>query len=137
MTAAEAVPRKILVIDDEPDVVRYLEMLLQDNGYQTVSAPDGKRGFEKARVEHPDLICLDITMPEKSGVRFYRELRGDRDLSQVPVVVVTAVTGFGGDPTSFEQFLDTRPQVPAPDAFVPKPIDRGAFLAAVAHLLPR
>ncbi len=136
MIAAEAKPKKILVIDDEPDVVRYLETLLQDNGYQTVSAPDGKQGFEKARAEHPDLICLDITMPEKSGVRFYRELREDRELGAVPVVVVTAVTGFGGDPASFEKFLSTRPQVPSPDAFVPKPIDRGAFLAAVSNLLP-
>jgi CheY-like chemotaxis protein len=136
MSALEAKPRKILVIDDEPDVVRYLETLLQDNGYETLSAADGKQGFEKAKAEHPDLICLDITMPEKSGVRFYRELREDRELGDVPVVVVTAVTGFGGDPASFEQFLGSRPRLPAPDAFVAKPIDRDEFLSTVSRLLP-
>ena len=129
-------PRKlILILDDEPHVVTYLETLLQDNGYRTVSAADGKQGLERAKTEHPDLICLDITMPEKSGIRFYRELREDRELGDVPVIVVTAVTGFGRDPASFEQFLGKRPQPPPPNAFVPKPIERGEFLAAVSNLL--
>jgi hypothetical protein len=68
-------------------------------------------------------------------VRFYREARGDADLAKIPVIVVTAVTGFGGDPESFKNFLGTRPQVPPPDGFVPKPVDREALLKAVAELL--
>ncbi len=134
MTTSQA-SKKILVIDDEPDVVTYLETLLQDHGYQTVSAGDGEAGLAKARSEKPDLICLDMTMPEKSGVRFYREVRADAELEVVPVVVVTGVTGYGGDSASFERFLGSRSQVPPPNAFVPKPIDRDKFLATVAELL--
>jgi CheY-like chemotaxis protein len=136
MTTSQA-SKKILVIDDEPDVVTYLETLLQDHGYQTVSARDGEQGLAKARSEKPDLICLDITMPEKSGVRFYREVRGDAALASVPVVVVTGVTGYGGDPASFERFLGSRSQVPPPNAFVPKPIDRDQLLATISGLLPQ
>jgi CheY-like chemotaxis protein len=82
--------RTILVVDDEPHVVVYLEMLLQDQGYATVSAANGREGMEKARAHTPDLICLDITMPEESGVRMYRSLKEDPRLASIPVLVVTA-----------------------------------------------
>jgi len=128
--------RKILIIDDEPNVVAYLEMVLQDEGYQTVSAANGREGFEKARQERPDLVCLDINMPEESGVRFYRNVKGDPDLADVPVLIVTAVTGLGGNPEPFRKFLSTRKQIPAPEGFFPKPIDRDEFLEKVRELLP-
>jgi CheY-like chemotaxis protein len=127
--------KKILIIDDERSVVAYLETLLQDNGYETVSAENGRVGYEKAKSEKPDLVCLDITMPEESGIRFYRNLKDDPELHAVPVVVVTAVTGDGGDPEPFKKFLSTRKQVPPPEAFFPKPIDREEFLEAVARIL--
>jgi CheY-like chemotaxis protein len=129
--------RTILVVDDEPHVVAYLEMLLQDQGYATVSAPDGRQGLEKARAERPDLICLDITMPEESGVRMYRNLKEDPELASIPVLVVTAVTGLGGDPEPFRHFLNTRKSVPAPEAFFSKPIERETFLAKVEEVLAR
>jgi len=59
--------KKILIIDDEKHVVTYLETLLQDNGYDTISAYDGKVAMEKVKSERPDLVCLDITMPVQSG----------------------------------------------------------------------
>lgn len=127
--------KKILVMDDEPHVVAYLEALLQDHGYDTVSAVDGVEGMEKTRSEHPDLVCLDITMPRESGIRYYRDLKDDPELTNTPVFVITAVTGYGGDPESFKHFLTTRQQVPPPEGFFPKPIDRDAFLAAVAAQL--
>ena len=137
MTTPESTPKKILVIDDEPDVVRYLETLLQDNGYATVTAKDGGEGLERVRSEKPDLVCLDVTMPEKSGIRFYRELREDPNLAATPVVVVTGVTGYGGDPEPFKRFLETRGQVPPPDAFFSKPIDREEFLAKIGQILAK
>ncbi len=127
--------RKILIVDDEPDVVTYLEMLLNDAGYATVTAENGRDGFTTAKAEQPDLICLDITMPEESGIRCYRNLREDEALEEVPVLVVTAVTGYGGDPEPFKQFMSTRPQVPAPEGFFSKPIDQEAFIAKVNELL--
>ncbi len=127
--------KKILVVDDEPDVRTYLEMLLKDAGYETISAENGREAFAMAQSEKPDLICLDITMPEESGIRCYRNLREDETLKSVPVVIVTAVTGVGGDPDPFQQFISTRPQVPAPEGFFSKPIDREAFLGKLGELL--
>jgi len=127
--------KRVLILDDEPNVVTYLETLLQDNGYETVSAANGKEGMEKAKTEKPDLVCLDITMPEQSGIRFYRNLKEDPDLAGTPVVVVTAVTGTGGDPEPFRRFMSTRKQIPAPEAFFSKPIDQAEFLDKVASLL--
>ncbi len=127
--------RKILIIDDEPDVVSYLEMLLRDAGYETVSASNGREGMEMARQEKPDLVTLDVSMPEASGTRFYREIRQDPDLAETPVVIVTAVTGYGGDPYGYEKFLSGRKLVPPPDGFFPKPIEPESFLAAIGELL--
>jgi CheY-like chemotaxis protein len=127
--------KRVLVIDDEPDVVAYLETLLRDNGYETTSAENGRTGFEMVKQEKPDLVCLDITMPEESGIRFYRDLRDDPQLARTPVIVVTAVTGFGGDPEPFRHFISTRKQVPPPEGFLAKPIDQQEFLGMVARVL--
>lgn len=135
MTSQPNAKKKILVIDDEENIVKYMEALLQDNGYDTVAAYNGNQGLEKARSEKPDLICLDITMPEKSGIRFYRELKEDAAIAEIPVVVVTAVTGYGGDPEPFRQFLSNRPQFPPPAEFISKPIDREVFLEVIARVL--
>ncbi len=130
-----AKPKLVLVIDDEPSVVTYLETLLRDNGYDTCSAENGRTGFEKVKQERPDLVCLDITMPEESGIRFYRDLKDDPELKGTPVIIVTAVTGFGGDPEPFKHFISTRKHVPPPEGFLAKPIDQQEFLATVARVL--
>ncbi|HXK36321.1 MAG TPA: response regulator [Candidatus Paceibacterota bacterium] len=127
--------KKILILDDEPSVVTYLETLLRDNGYDTVSASDGSEGMEKALSEKPDLITLDISMPEKSGVRFYRELKDSPDLASIPVLVVTAVTGYGGKPEDFQKFISSRKHVPPPEGFVAKPINRDELLKEIGNLL--
>ena len=130
-------PRTVLAVDDEPHVVAYLEMLLQDHGYATLSAADGREGLAKTRAHAPDLICLDITMPEESGVRMFRNLREDPELAGIPVVVVTAVTGLGGDPEPFMNFLNTRKHITPPEAFFSKPLEREKFLEKVSELLAR
>jgi len=121
--------KKIIVIDDEPDIVTFLTLLLEDNGYATISAKDGQEGFEKINAEHPDLVLLDITMPEKSGVRCYREMRSDPGLKSIPVVIVTGVA------KEFKNFISTRRQVPPPDGFIAKPIDKKELLDLVARLI--
>jgi len=135
MTDTQAAKKRILVVDDEQHIVTYLETLLGDNGYGTVAAYNGEEAMETARNAKPDLVTLDITMPKASGVRFYREFKSDPDLASTPVVIVTAVTGYGGDPIGFRDFISTREQVPPPEGFVPKPIDKEELLGTVANLL--
>ncbi len=127
--------KMILILDDEPHVVTYLATLLEDHGYATEAAANGIEGMEKIRVRKPDLISLDITMPEQSGIRFYRDLRENPEWAAIPVIVVTAVTGYGGDPEPFERFLSTRKQLPPPEGFLSKPIDQKEFLDLVKKLL--
>jgi len=127
--------KTILIVDDEPDIVSYLEMILQDNGFDTTTAGNGNEAMEAVKQNRPDLVTLDITMPEASGTRFYKELRTDPDLSSIPVIIVTAVTGLGGDKYAYEKFISNRSLVPAPEGYFPKPIEREAFVAAVKKLL--
>lgn len=136
MTENQDSRKKILVVDDEQSTIIYIETLLQDNGYDTVSARDGAEGWEKVKSEKPDLVSLDISMPEQSGIRLYRNLRENPDFASIPVMIVTAVTGWGGDPEEFHKFISTRKQVPPPEAFIAKPIDRDLFLETVLGLLP-
>ena len=91
--------------------------------------------LEILRREKPDLVTLDISMPEASGTRFYKELKQDPELASTPVFIVTAVTGFGGDKYGYEKFISHRRLVPAPEAFFPKPIDREELIAAVNEQL--
>lgn len=128
--------KKILILEDDPDVVTYLTTLFEDHGYAADSAVNGWEGMEKAKASPPDLITLDMSMPGKSGIRFYREIKEDPALSKVPVVVVTGVTGFGGNPDDFRRFLETRTQMPPPDAFIAKPIDLEGLPKVVRDLLP-
>ena len=121
--------KKIIVIDDDQELVSFMTMLLQDNGYQTVEANNGEQGLQRTRQEHPDLILLDISMPEKSGVRFYRELCGDDELKDIPVVMVTGVT------EDFKRFIHQRKQVPPPAGYLTKPVDQQELLATITKLL--
>jgi len=127
--------KKILVIDDEADTVTYLVTLLQDNGYETVSANDGEEGLEKVKTEKPDLVVLDFTMPQKTGMGVYKEIKTDPDRASIPVVFVTGVTGFGGDVEGIKKFIEARKNIPSPEGFFSKPIDRDEFLKKVATLL--
>lgn len=127
--------KRILVIDDESDERIYLSTLLEDHGYSTEVARDGNEGMEKVLADRPDLVTLDITMPGKSGVKFFREMREDPALSGVPIVVVTGVTGLGGKSEEFHEFLSTRKQTRPPDGFMAKPVDREKLLETIGNLL--
>jgi CheY-like chemotaxis protein len=135
---AKDAPKRILVVDDEEDVITYLSALLTDAGYAVTAAHDGQEAIDEVRRERPDLVSLDITMPEKSGVRFYREMREDPDLAGVPIVIVTGVTNPWSGPHgegTFEKFISTRRKVPPPEGFFEKPLDPEAFLAKLASIL--
>lgn len=128
MTAATA-KRTILVVDDEPDVVTFLTTLLQDNGYETVTASTGAEAMQRIREKRPDLVTLDITMPEKSGVGAYRDIKTDPALASIPVVIVTGISD------EFQKFISGRKAVPPPDAYLSKPIVEQTFLETIRKLL--
>jgi len=88
-----AMPKKILIIDDDPVVVKYLEAVFSDNGYATCSASSSMEGIEVVRKEKPDLITLDLQMPGEWGPRFYRKLRKDKGLRDIPVIVISGIDG--------------------------------------------
>jgi len=123
--------KKILIVDDEQDILAYLTTLFKDNGYETVTAGDGKEAFEIAKKENPDLITLDIVMPKESGVRFYRDAKADEDLKNIPIIIITALTGYGYDPEGFHKFIKSRKQVPPPEGFMAKPVDTEELLKLV------
>ena len=86
-------PKKILIIDDDPVIVKYLQAIFSDNGYATCSASSSMEGLEVVRKEKPDLITLDLQMPGEWGPRFYRKLRKDKEVRDIPVIVVSGIDG--------------------------------------------
>jgi CheY-like chemotaxis protein len=121
--------KKILVVDDEPDVVAYVRTWLEDNGFSVIDAANGREGFAKAKSDHPDLIVLDISMPEESGVRMFRDLQGDEQTTGIPVVILTGISH------EFKRFIETRRQVRPPAGYFDKPPDREQLLAKINELL--
>ena len=86
-------PKKILIIDDDLVVVKYLQAVFSDNGYETCTATSSMEGLDVVRKEKPDLITLDLQMPGEWGPRFYRKLIQDKDLKDIPVIVVSGIDG--------------------------------------------
>ncbi len=85
--------KKIMVVDDDPVIVKYIVTLLEDNGYATCSAADGAQAYERARAEKPDLITLDLDMPEEWGTKFYRRLSKEEEFKDLPVIVISGLSG--------------------------------------------
>ena len=85
--------KKILIVEDEPDVMEFISDLLTDQGYTIDTAADGNLGFEKAQEFKPDLILLDIQMPNETGVGLYRRMYRNKDLKDIPVIVVSGMPG--------------------------------------------
>jgi len=129
--------KKVLVVDDEPDVITFLTTLLRKNGYEVCEACDGVEGMKKVIEEKPDLVCLDLLMPEKTGLKMYREMRRDAQLKQVPVIMVTGISV--ADPWDFKDFKkfihEHDHAVGRPDGYIEKPVDKEKFLKAVKEVL--
>lgn len=127
-------PKKILIIDDEPDTLVFLGTLLKKNGYQVTEACDGVEGMKKVLSEQPDLVCLDLLMPEKTGIRMYREMRKDEALKSIPVIMVTGFSTSALGYMDFKKFIHQR-SIPAPEGYIEKPIDKDEFLKAVKEVV--
>lgn len=123
--------RTILVVDDEPDARDFFATVLEDNGFEVQTANNGTEAIQSLEESPPDLVTLDITMPEKSGVAVYRRLREDERFQDIPVIIITGVSD------DFKQFISTRRQVPPPDGYISKPVEAHDLVAKVEELLDR
>ncbi|MFC1821480.1 DVU0259 family response regulator domain-containing protein [Thermodesulfobacteriota bacterium] len=84
-------PKKILILDDDPMIVDYLTDLFRDNGYETCFAYNAEEGFDVLQKEKPDLITLDLDMPKITGPLFYVKFRKMEDLKDTPVIVISGL----------------------------------------------
>ena len=122
--------KTILVVDDDPDARDFFVTVLEDNGFATVTARDGNEALDRlAEGLSIDLVTLDITMPEKSGVGVYRKLREEDRYKGIPVIIITGVSD------DFKQFISTRRQVPPPEGYLSKPVEPADLVAKVRELL--
>ena len=115
--------KKVLVVDDDPDVRLFSVTVLEENGYTALEAENGEEGLKMIKAEKPDLVLLDILMPRQSGIRLYRELKTTKSLKDVNVIVLSgvakktflrsqkALTEFGGA------------EVPEPEIYLEKPVE--------------
>jgi two-component system phosphate regulon response regulator PhoB len=126
--------RRILIVDDEPDVRLYLQTVLAQHDFEVLSASTAREGLDIVREKSPDLVCLDIMMPRESGIKLYTQMKGDKKLAGIPVLVVSGVS-----PSSefeFREFVSDT-SVPPPEGYVEKPIQPEEFIKLVDRLSRR
>jgi CheY-like chemotaxis protein len=121
--------KTVLVVDDDPDARDFLTTVLEDNGFATVSAEDGTEALQRIEEKLPDLVALDISMPEKSGVAVYRALKENEQLKNIPVIIITGIS------EDFKKFISSRRQVPPPEGYISKPVDSPQLVSMVRDLL--
>lgn len=80
----------VVCIEDEPDMIDLIQVILESKGYQVIGAHGGKRGLEAVRTHKPDLVLLDLMMPDIDGWEVYQQLKADKETQPIPVIVVTA-----------------------------------------------
>ena len=117
--------KKILIVDDEEDMRIFLSTLFTNNGYDIQTAADGQEAEQIVSAFNPDVITLDIIMPNETGVKFYRFICKDPDLSHIPVIIVSGVGRFK------ELFARDHATMPKPFAFIEKPYDEKDLLEKV------
>ena len=127
--------KKVLIVDDDLDVRIYVRTLFETSGYAPVVTRNGKEGLEKAKEISPDLIILDVMMPEAGGVTMYRELKTDQALKDIPVIMLT---GIGEK--SFSHYLKmlnikVKDPIPQPHAYMEKPLDHEKLLELTKSII--
>lgn len=126
--------KTVLVVDDEPDVRQYLKAILEDAHFQVLTAADGEEALNIIRSRRPDFISLDLVMPRKSGHRLLYELRKDKDLSRIPVLIVTAHARDEMGKKDLEDLLENR-VMSGPGIYLEKPVSPVAYVRAVQRAL--
>ena len=127
-------PRRAVVIDDEPDLAEYIQSILEDHGFSVRTANEAKSGEDLIREDPPDLVCLDLMMPGRSGVHLFSRLRGDESTNGIPVIMITGIKEkLNIDWTEIQGRLKAR----KPDGVVEKPIDPVRLMRVVDQVLGR
>ena len=125
---------KILIVDDEQDVVLYLSTLLENEGYTVYSAGSADEGYDMFGIVEPDLLCLDIMMPQKLGLSMYEKIKKDQKHASVPVLIISGVVSE--EDFEFRKLVPDS-TIPPPQEYLEKPIDRKEFLETVATLIEK
>ncbi|HDI78902.1 MAG TPA: response regulator [Desulfobacteraceae bacterium] len=131
-------PKKILIIDDDPDVILFLDTILSDNGYDTYQANNGKEGLEVLKETRPDLILLDLMMPVKSGLGFFRDIKRMDEFKDIPVIMVTGVAGETG--IDLKHFFKSGVRQKEgkelrPEGYIEKPIDPDRLIEMIKEII--
>ena len=126
MTNQESSRGRVLVVDDEPDLVRVLEFGLKASGYTVEVASDGQEGLKKAREIKPDVILLDLMLPKLDGYKVCRLLKFDDRFKHIPIIILSARTQEGDQTLALEM---------GANRFVTKPYDFAEILGYIETLL--
>ena len=118
--------KRILIVDDEPDLVETLSFRLEASGYEVIKADDGQKGLDKARSEKPDLIILDLMLPKLDGYKVCRMLKFDEAYKNIPIILFTA--------RAQEQDKKIGQDVGA-DGYITKPFEPQVLLAKIQELI--
>jgi two-component system alkaline phosphatase synthesis response regulator PhoP len=123
--------KKILIVDDDPDLLEAVSIILESKGYAVAKAYGGVEGLAKVRTERPDLIVLDVMMPDKDGYAVCRELKADEKYRSIPILLLTAVVA--NIPTSkYTQQMGMEMEA---DDYVDKPVEPEELVKRVEALL--
>jgi CheY-like chemotaxis protein len=125
-------PARVLIIDDDQELLLYLRTFLEDNGYETICASSTKEGLKMIEKEHPDIILLDIVMESMfSGFHICSLLKNDPHLRHIPIIGISGIA----DELGIRYSYDTDREFFNPDAYLEKPIDRSELLEKIRDLL--
>ena len=125
--------KTILVVDDEPDAIAFVREVLESEGYQVNSAPDGRKGLSSMREAKPDVVILDVQMPEMDGFEVFQEMKKDEELKSTPVIMLTGIKdklGIGFSAGDMKDYMGEQP-----NEYCEKPVDPAKLIAAVEKVL--
>lgn len=127
--------KKVLVVDDDPDVRVFNIAVLEENGYTPLEATNGEEGMNIIKQEKPDLVILDVLMPRESGIRLYRNLKTDKSLKTIPVIVLSGIAekSFLRSQKALTEFGGA--SVPAPEAYLEKPVEAEELAETIQKII--
>ncbi len=124
---------RILIVDDDPDIVESVGMILKKKNHEVIESYGGKEGLEKAKKEKPDAIILDVMMPDKDGYEVCKELKADPDCSNIPILLLTAVVSQISK-TTYTHRMGMETEA---DDYVDKPVEPSELVRLVERLLEK